>query len=298
MADYNQNMNGGSGVVEVSTNSIALFAADSTMLRIGFRGDMMFFTIIPKVADPNGGKPRWPKELGHTASFRPQTALALYDGFQKKILPDIAAGVDHPGYCVVPLNREASNLCGFSWAGGHACFTIFNGVREDRTCGDQYTFMFDPVTLIDTYNPNTGTYTVVESQAQLYVIIEALRMFGMCSTGSIGHSVKNATSWNSDMIQSHLRSIATKLGATPGEYGRYRGYNGNGGNYGNAPFAMDAPAAQPIGSSNYNQTPLAVPAAIGANDTVAWGNAIQDSGNIGPGVPDVHQVSNLESLMA
>lgn len=294
MADMNQM--GGTGVIEVNTNSIALFSADSTMLRIGFRGDTMFFTIIPKVADPNGGRPRWPKELGHTASFRPQVALALYDGFQRKILPDIEANRDHPGYCVVPMNREASNLCGFSYAGGHACFTIFNNVNADRTCSDQYTFMCDPTTLIDTYNPNTGAYEVVESQAQLYILVEALHVFGSFASNAIGHGTKNALSWNNDMVQSYLRSIATKLGATPGQFGRYRGAASGAGFAGGTPWGgADEPA-----SSFGGQSPLNVPDALGgANDNVTWATGIAESGNVGHvGIPNVQQVSSLEGLMA
>ena len=81
--------NNDNGLLSVSTNSIAIFAQDSTMLRLGFKNDLMFLTIIPRVEDPNGGKARWPKEMGHTVSFRAHQAYALYEGFKQTILPDI-----------------------------------------------------------------------------------------------------------------------------------------------------------------------------------------------------------------
>lgn len=296
MADMNMQGSVGGTVSEVNTNSIAMFAADGTMLRVGFRGDTMFLTIIPRVSDPNGGRPRWPKEMGHTASMRPQHAMALYDGFMKRILPDIDRKQDHVGFCVVPLNRDATNLCGFSYAGGHATFTIFNGVSADRTCSDQYSFMFDPTPMIDSYNPNTGNYEIAEVQGQLFVIVEGLRSFGECSVNAVGHEVRNANSWNSDMIISHLRSIATKLGVTAGQYGRYRGAGGYGGygyTGGNTPFVADE---QP--SSSYNQAPLNVPSQLGSNDNVTWSAGFSEAANVGhTGVPDVQQVSSLDSLM-
>jgi hypothetical protein len=305
MADYNQNSMGGrAAITEVNTNSIALFAPDSTMLRIAFKGDAMFFTIIPRVADPNGGRPRWPKEMGRTASFRAQQASALYQGFMKKLLPDIEQKIDHPGYCVIPLNRDASNLCGFSYAGGQACFTIFNGVSADRTCSDSYSFVCDTTPAIDKYNPNTGTYEVVEIQSQLYVIIEALHCFSLHAANPVGHNVKNAAAWSNDMMQSYLRAIATRLGATPGQYGQYRGadgYNGgyNGGaSYGGFGGGSSNPPFVPAASDAYaGQPALNVP--TGGNENVTWSTGFAEQANVGANaVPQqIEQVSSLDSLM-
>ena len=121
MADYN-NQNGTS-VNSINTNSIAIFGADGTMLRLGFKNDMMFLSIIPKIMDPNTGKPKWPREMSKHAALRPAQAAALYNGFMQKLLPDIESKTDHMGYVAVSLNLSGTTLCGFGYAGDCAsCF--------------------------------------------------------------------------------------------------------------------------------------------------------------------------------
>lgn len=275
----------GANAYAVRTNSIAFFAGDSTMLRIAFSGDSMFFTIIPKVADPNGGKPRWPKDMGHTAAFRPQTAMALYEGFKKTILPDVEMGRDHPGYCVVPLNREATTLAGFTYAGGHAIFTIFMNVAADRTCNEQYSFMFEPTTIVADYAPLNGSYKVLEVQAQLYVILEALRAFGVAPTNVYAHANKNATAWTTDSIISHLRAIAMRTGATPGQYGQYRGADGANFNYDGTSRFSDGPSpSSPTFQDNSGNT----------NWSTGYSAAATDGHTA---MTPVNQVSSLEALM-
>jgi len=223
---------------EVNTSGLAVFSADSTMLRIGFAGDSMFLTIIPRVQDPNGGRPRWPRELGHTASFKAHLARALYDGFMKKILPDIEAGKDHIGHVVVPLNREGTNLAGFSYVGGRAVFTIFMNTAADKVCSEQYSFMFEQTAMIDEYNPNTGSYTVFPAEGQLFVVVEALRSFSEAMTAAAGHGNKRASAWITDMTASYVRGIAQKLNVNAMQFGSFRGsgpdsgYGGYGGGYG------------------------------------------------------------------
>lgn len=268
----------------VRTNSIAFFAGDSTMLRISFNGDSMFFTIIPKVADPNGGKARWPKDMGHTAAFRPQTAMTLYEGFKRTILNDIEEGRDHPGYNVVPLNREATTLAGFTYAGGHVIFSIFMNVAADRTCNEQYSFMFEPNQLVTDYSPLNGTYKVLELQGQLYVILEALRTFGIAPINAFAHATKNATAWTTDNMISHLRAIALRVGATPAQYGQFRGADGANFNYDGSSRFSDGPSA---GGSGYQN---------GGNTN--WSTGYQDTATDGHvAMTPVNQVSSLESLM-
>lgn len=267
----------GALVASVNTNSLPLFAADGTMLRIAFKNDTMFLTIIPKVPDPNGGKPRWPKELGHTANIRPNVAAALYEGFKEKMLPDVEAKRDHEGYLVVATNREATNLCGFTYVGGQAIFSIFNNVGADRTCNEIYSFVFDPTVVIDKYNSATGAYEVCELQGQLFVLLHALCTWYELSSNVVGHNVKNASAWANDRLISYLTAIATKLGAVPAQYGSYRGSSGS--------YANDGP--------NFN-------AQSGSNDGVSWqtGAAAEASvGHTSPSAVNVQQVSSLDALM-
>lgn len=280
--------NNDNGLLSVSTNSIAIFAQDSTMLRLGFKNDLMFLTIIPRVEDPSGGKARWPKEMGHTVSFRAHQAYALYEGFKQTILPDIQEKKDHVGYCVVPLNRESSTLCGFSYAGGRAVFSIFMSVGMDRTCSETYSFMFEPTSVIDTYNPTTGAYSTIEVQAQLFIIVEALRVFGEFGGNFVGHSAKNAMGWNTNQIISYLKAIATKMNVDiPNTYS----FSGNGNGYApvnHFPAVSSAVAAQPTLNS--------------ANDVnmsaVNWSSSAQAeaASNIAP-IPQVEAVTSLDSLI-
>lgn len=290
MADFGNTQNAG-GFANVNTNSIALFAADSTMLRISFSNDMMFFNIIPKVVDPTTGKNKWPKELQHTAAFRPANAAALYKGFMERIMPDIEAKQDHQGYCVIPMNFAATTLCGFSWAGNRACFTIFSDVSADRTCSNQATFMFEPSLVIDKYNSNTGTYETTEVQSQLYVIVEALRTFAELSSNFVGHGAKNANSWTVNSIRTYIQGIATKLGVSV-----------QAGNYAGAPTSRFG-AGIDDGESGFAQQPqLAIPnanALDGANDAVAWSSGMANAANVGHtdvgSAPEA--VSSLEDIM-
>ena len=280
--------NNDNGLLSVSTNSIAIFAQDSTMLRLGFKNDLMFLTIIPRVEDPSGGKARWPKEMGHTVSFKAHQAYALYEGFKQTILPDIQEKKDHVGYCVVPLNRESSTLCGFSYAGGRAVFSIFMSVGMDRTCSETYSFMFEPTSVIDTYNPTTGAYSTIEVQAQLFIVVEALRVFGEFGGNFVGHSAKNAMGWNTNQIISYLKAIATKMNVDiPNTYS----FSGNGNGYApvnHFPAVSSAAAAQPTLNT--------------ANDVnmsaVNWSSSAQAeaASNIAP-IPQVEAVTSLDSLI-
>lgn len=287
MPDYQSNNQQQRQSTEVNTNGIVLFSADSTMLRLGYRGETMFISIIPKVNDPNGGRARWPRELSHAASLRPHQALSLYEGFKQKLLPDIAEKKDHPGSVVVPLNREASNLCGFSYAGERACFNIFNNVGPDRTCSESFSFIFEPTLMIDDYNPNTGAYTTFQVQGQLFVVAEALRLFGEYGTSAPGHGVRHASTWTNDMMMSYLRAVAAKVNAVPAQYGSYTPRTGNGDGFdrfGEGSSAGNAPLAGP-GS--------------GTVGDVTWGSAAEEAANVGHGaVTQVQQLSSLDDLMA
>lgn len=280
--------NNDNGLLSVNTNSIAIFAQDSTMLRIAFKNDLMFLTIIPKVEDPSGGKARWPKEMGHTVSFRAPQAYALYEGFKQTILPDIDAKKDHPGYCVVPLNRESSTLCGFAYAGGHAVFTIFMSVGVDRTCSEAYSYMFDPTMVIDTYNPATGAYTTIEVQAQLFIIVEALRVFGEFGANFVGHSAKNAMGWNTNQIITYLKAIAAKMNVDiPNTYtfsGAGNGFNGSS----HFPAVSSATAAQ----STLNTANDVNMSAINRSSS-----AQVEAATAFTAAPQVEPVTSLESLI-
>lgn len=292
MPDFGQNgngMNGGASVNSVTTNSIVLFAQDGTMLRFGFRNETMFLTIIPVVTDPASGKRRWPKEMGHTAALRPQNAAALWKAFERAILPDMEAGKDHLGYAVVPLNRDGTSLCGFSFAGGRVCFSIFNNVSMERTCNEISTYMFDPTPVINDYNPNTGTYTVMDIQGQVYVTVWAIKTFAEQSSNFVGHGAKNATAFNHDMIMAHLSAIMGKLGVTPSPYGTYRGRS-NGIPMGG--YSNDGPSAT-AGQASLMQPPVA-----NGNDGVTWDTAMAENAMVGhTGVTPVQPVSQLSDLM-
>lgn len=302
MADYNQN---GTSVNSVNTNSIALFGSDGTMLRVAFKNDMMFLSIIPKIMDPSTGKPKWPREMAKHAALRPAHAAALYNGFMQKLLPDIESKTDHVGYVAVSLNFSGTTLCGFGYVGGMVTFAIFNNVSTDRTCNEVSTYTFDATPVINAYNPNTGTFEVEETQAQLYVIVWALKNFAEMCGNYTGHGAKMAMSYNLDMIMSNLQSICVKLGVTPSAYGSYRGqyagYNGGFTNNFAAPqggYANDGPAAS-APSATAGQTPLMQPSPIGENDTTSWGTGYTESATVGHNtVAAVQQVSSLEELMS
>jgi hypothetical protein len=296
MAYDNNYQRGGASVGGVNTSSIALFASDSTMLRIGFNNDAMFLTIIPRVADPQGGRPRWPKELGHTATFRAAQALSLYKGFVSKVLPDIEAEKDHPGYCVVPLNRDGTTLAGFTFAGGNAIFSIFYNVGVDHTTTEQFNYIFEPTLVMDTYNPTTGQYVVAPVQGQLFVIVEGLKIFGEHGINAVGHGAKYAMGFNQDMMMSHLQAIATRVGATPAQYGMYRGSFGGsfgGGSYGGGSYGGGYNAGGSM------QTPLQQPGPVGSNDTMTWNTGYAAQAEVGQtNVPQVEPLTSLESLMS
>ena len=289
MNNYGGGNGNENGVLSINTNSIALFAADSTMLRISFKNDLMFFTIIPKVEDPSGGRPRWPKEMCHTVTFRAPAAYALYKGFMTTILPDIEAKKDHPGYCVVPLNRESSSLCGFSWAGGKAVFSIFNGVGIDRTCSEIYNYIFEPTQVIDTYNPATGQYTTMEVQAQLFVIVEALHIFGEFGGNFVGHSAKNAMGFNQERMLTYLKAIAQKMNVdVPNTIGFY----GSNSYSGSTNFP-------PISSAAAQQPTLNTAADVNMNPSAAnWSTASTVANTAGnTPTPQVEAVTSLDSLI-
>lgn len=291
---------GGASVNAVSTNgAIALFAADSTMLRISFRNDTMFINIIPRVNDPTTGKGKWPREMAHIASLRPQHAAALWNGFKQAILPDIEKGQDHLGYVAVPLNRDGTTLVGFSYVGKKICFSIFNNVNTERTCSEVSSFICDVTPVINDYNPNTGAYSILEIQSQAYVLTYAIKTFAELASNWVGHGAKYATSYNNDMLMSHLQAIVTKLGVTPMGFGAYRGSNGGSFNRfggGGMPgpmggYSNDGPSA------TSNQLQLMQPPAP-SNDGVAWNNAEVEASTVGhTAITPVQQVSQLSDLM-
>lgn len=279
MADFTSQNQGGANVAQVQTSGIPFFAADGTMLRIGFKADTMFFTIIPRVEE--GGRYRWPKEAGHTAAFKANYAMALFKGVTERLLPDIAEKKDHPGHVVVALNRDSTSLCGFGFMGGNATFSIFQNVSANRTTNEIYTFVFDSSPVIDKYNPLTGEYEVSEIQGALYCVLEALNVFAHTAIGSVGHTVKNVTNYNFSQLMSHLQAISSKLGATPAPYGPYNGAYGSGNRQG--PSFGGGTSMEPDGQ----------------NAGASWAPASQashDVGHITP--PDIQQVSSLDNLMA
>lgn len=294
------NQNGGASANAVSTTTLALFAGDSTMLRISFRNDTMFINIIPCITDPASGRRRWPREIGHTAALRAQHAAALWRAFEQTILKDIEKKEDHLGYVVVPLNRDNTALCGFSYAGGRCCFSIFNNVAADRTCKEISTFAFEPTPAISEYNPNTGSYNLIEVQGQLYVMVMAIKYFAELASNYCGHGAKNAMAYNHDVIMAHLQAMAEKLGATPSAFGSYRGNSGSAVNFqsGNSftpsmgGYANDGPAL----SATANQPSLMqLPR---DNEGVTWNTAEADSSALGhTPVTPVQQVSELSDLM-
>lgn len=295
MAEFNNsNYGNGSSVNSVSTNSIAMFAADSTMLRIAFRNDTMFLTITPRTTDPTTGKQRWPRDLGRTASLRPHQAAALWKAFEKAILPDIEAKVDHMGYAVVPLNRDNSSLCGFSYAGGRVCFSIFNNVSSDRTCGDITTFMFDTTPAINEYNPNTGNYSILEIQSQAYVAVMAIKSFADMCANYAGHGAKSAMSYNYDMLMGYLQSLIIKMGVTPSLFGSYRGMSANNNPMGG--YSNDGPS---IGTSaTGGQAHLMQPPQGGLGTGVTWNSSMNDSASLGHvNQSPAQQVSQLSELI-
>lgn len=298
MPDYS-NMNGGASANSVNTNTIALFAEDGTMLRFAYRNETMFLSIIPRVSDPSTGRQRWPREMGHSIALRPQQAAALWKAFESCILPDIENGTDHIGYVVVPLNREATSLCGFSYTAGKCCFSIFNNVSVDRTCNEVYTYMFDTTATINEYNPNTGTYSIKEIQSQLFVVIWAIKVFAEFSANFVGHGAKNATAFNHDMLMSHLSAICTKLGVTPGGYGSYRGSYGNQNPQGG--YSNDGPSmtsAQPRLMSPMTN-PISAPMPGSENDGVSWASGMTDASMVGhTAMTPVEQVSQLSDMIS
>lgn len=294
MPDYGNSMmngmNGGAAVNAVSTTSIALFAGDSTMLRFAFRNDTMFLSIIPCINDPASGKRRWPREMGHTVALRANQAAALWHAFEKAILPDMEKQQDHLGYAAVPLNRDGTNLCGFSYAGGRVCFSIFNNVGSDRTCNEISTFMFEPTPIINDYNPNTGSYNIMEVQGQVYVTVWAIKTFAELASNFVGHGAKNADAFNHDMMMSYLSAMITKLGVTPGGYGTYRGAGMRMAPMGG--YSNDGPSAT-AGQSSLLQPPQGP-----SNDGVTWNSSMADSNMVGhTNLTPVQQVSELSELI-
>lgn len=309
MADFmtnTTNTSGGATVNQINTNSIAIFGAESTMLRIAFRNETMFLTIIPRVMKEGDPKPRWPRENGHSVALRPQQAAALYRAFEQAILPDIEKGQDHMGYAAIPLNRDSTNLCGFTYGGGRVMFSIFSGVSLERTCSDVTTFIFDTTPVINDYNPNTGAYNVLEVQGQAFVIVWALKNFAEMVSNVAGHNVKVANAYNQDMMMSYLQGMITKLGVTPGGYGSYRGRAGAnaapmGGYANDGPSATAAQLglmAPPSGSalaslSMPNTNPLP-----NSNDAVSWNSSYAESATVGhDAMPPMNQVGQLSDLI-
>lgn len=247
-------------VNNVNSNGIALFSAEGNMLRVGFKNDLLILTVVPKVMEE--GRARWPKEFGKSAMLRPHVCASLYKTATEALVPAIAARTDLPGYVVVPTNRDLTNLAGFGYKDGRATFNIFMGIDASRKCGDVTTFNFDTTPVITNYDPTTGHYEMVEAQGQLYVILWLLEACSKLLSGAPGQSAKMANNFNTNQMISYLRAIATKLGATPSQYGNFNGYKDDG----------------------------------SSNEPMSWGGA--ENGQTMPSMnTDVQQLSSLESLM-
>lgn len=212
MSDVNQN--NGSNVISVSTNSIAMFANDGTMLKFSFKNDRIIFTITPRIVDESTGKQKWPKDLGHSAILPPTTAATFYNAIMSNLYDEIREGRDHKGFLTVPLNRDCTALIGLSWVNNVATLAIFNNVNADRTCTNIHTFQFQITTSIDNYDPQSGNFMVKEVQGQLYLFIEILAAFDEAIGGAYAHSVKNIQNYNYNQIMNHLKAIAIKIGAS------------------------------------------------------------------------------------
>lgn len=277
MPDNNMNQNNGN-TISVNTSSIALFAADGTMLRFSFKNDRIIFTIIPKVTDEMTGKQKWPKELGHSALLPPATASALYNGIMNHLFEDIKNGTDHDGFFTVPLNRDCTALIGLSWVNKTATLGIFNNVNADRTCNNVYTFQFQVTTAIDNYDPKSGNFTVKEIQGQLLLFIETLKAFDDAVGAANAHTVKHVSHFNYNQIMNYLKSIAIKIGANI-DFGGYGNNYGDGGSRN----------AFTGGGSN----------ASGANDAVNYTTGYQEAATNGhtPVGPEIETITSLEDMM-
>ena len=275
MPDNNMNQNNGN-TISVNTSSIALFAADGTMLRFSFKNDRIIFTIIPKVTDEMTGKQKWPKELGHSALLPPATASALYNGIMNHLFEDIKNGTDHDGFFTVPLNIDCTALIGLSWVNKTATLGIFNNVNADRTCNNVYTFQFQVTTAIDNYDPKSGNFTVKEIQGQLLLFIETLKAFDDAVGAASAHTVKHVTHFNYNQIVNYLKSIAIKIGANI-DFGGY-------GNYG------DGSRNAFTGSGTNNS---------GSNDAVNYTTGYQEAATNGhtPVGPEIETITSLEDMM-
>lgn len=212
----------------VNSNSIAFFSPDGTMLKFSFKNDRIIVTITPRVEDVAGGRPRWPRELGHSAIMQPATAATLYHLFMEKMSQEIIDGKDHDGYLAVGLNRDFTALCGIGWKDNTAEFIICQNVNPDRTSSGVAKFTFQKQMAIDNYDPVTGQYTVKEIQGQFLLFIETLRAFESAVGGSDAHMVKNLTNYNFNQIMAHLKALALKMGVTVqntpmNQYGRAGG---------------------------------------------------------------------------
>lgn len=217
----------------VNSNSIAMFSADGTMLRFSFKNDRLILTIIPRVEDPAGGRPRWPRELGKSAILQPVQASALYNLFMEKMSQEIIEGKDHDGYLAVGLNRDFTSLVGIGWKNGNGELIICQNVNADRTCSTVSRYPFQKQMAIDNYDPTSGQYTVKEIDAQFLLFVETLRAFNGAVGGSDAHMVKNLTNYNFNQIMNHLKALALKMGVTVQNTPMYQ-YGNHGGATGGA----------------------------------------------------------------
>lgn len=193
----------------VTTSMISMFDETGTQLRLaGLESGMSFAIWTPQV-NPDG-RTTYPQEMRFTSLMSTDTVASLNWLIRNKIVPDWQNGKDFK--YGVPCNRSMTAVIDIIGTGGEIYLRMSRDIDENRQAKNVHQFKFTNTTILQNYDPQSGSFDIDTVPAQFTMFTEVIAAYNAV-TYSAGHGSRVANKFTITSMYNYLQAIASKLGA-------------------------------------------------------------------------------------
>lgn len=191
----------------VTTSMISMFDETGTQLRLaGLESGMSFAIWIPQV-NPDG-RTSYPQEMRFTSMLSTDTVASLNWLIRNKIVPDWQSGKDFK--YGVPCNRNMTAVIDIIGTGGEIYLRMSRDIDENRQAKNVHQFKFTNTTILQNYDPQSGSFDIDTVPAQFTMFTEVIAAYNAV-TYSAGHGSRVANKFTITSMYNYLQAIASKL---------------------------------------------------------------------------------------
>lgn len=191
----------------VTTSMISMFDETGTQLRLaGLESGMSFAIWTPQV-NPDG-RTTYPQEMRFTSMLSTDTVASLNWLIRNKIVPDWQSGKDFK--YGVPCNRNMTAVIDIIGVGGEIYLRMSRDIDENRQAKNVHQFKFTNATILQNYDPQSGSFDIDTVPAQFTMFTEVIAAYNAV-TYSAGHGSRVANKFTITSMYNYLQAIASKL---------------------------------------------------------------------------------------